>query len=93
VEYSYNNESLRRHEITRTDVDEVLAVDNPTTRDFDLPLSNYGRLRLMFVGYNFSGRLLEIGVEFISEIKAHIFHAQTVSPRYRKFYNEKIAKA
>ena len=72
------------------DVQEVLAVNNLTTRDLDMPLSRRGNLRFMFVGYNFAGRLLEIGVEDLGEDKAHVFHGQAVSPQYRKLYEELI---
>lgn len=91
VNYEYNQDSLDRHKVSRADVNEVLANSNITTRDFDLSLGQNDELRLMFVGYNLSGRLLEVGVEFVSEVKAYIFHAQTVSPKYRKCYEERIA--
>ena len=91
MEYRYNDSGLNGHEVSRSDVNEVLAVYNPTTRDFDLPMSKGDNLRIMFVGYNFAGRLLEVGVEFISEGESYVFHAQTVSPQYRKVYEERIA--
>lgn len=75
MEYTYNNRSLLRHYVSTSDIHEVLAISNITTRSFDLSLSQQDNLRLMFVGYNLAGRLLEIGVELISETKAHIFHA------------------
>ena len=90
MEYGYNDENLRPHGVNRSEVEEVLDVDNTMARDFDMLLSRYGRLRTMFVGYNLSARLLEIGVEFIDENKAYVFHGQTVSPLYRKLYEERI---
>ena len=51
---------------------------------------NTKNLRIMFVGYNLAGRLLEIGIEYKSEIRGYIFHAQSVSPKYRKLYEEEI---
>jgi hypothetical protein len=91
MEYEYNEENLRRHGVSITEADEVLDINNPTRRDFDMSLSRRERLRIMFVGFNSAGRLLEIGVEFISENKAYVFHGQAVSPLYRRLYEEKIA--
>lgn len=91
MEYNYNNESLSRHNVSRSDVNEILAASNITTRAFDLLLSHGDNLRVMFVGLNLASRLIEVGVEFINENEAYIFHAQTVSPKYRKLYKERIA--
>lgn len=90
MEYSYNDKNLNRHGVSRSDVKEVLEIDNISRRDFDMSLSKRENLRSMFVGYNFAGRMLEVGVEFISEERARVFHGQTVSPRYRKLYEAVI---
>jgi hypothetical protein len=73
---------------SHSDVNQVLDVLNSTTRAFDLPLSRRDNLRMMFVGYNFAGQLLEAGVEFFSEQQAYVFHGQPISPKYRKLYKE-----
>jgi hypothetical protein len=90
MEYEYNDRSLRKHRVSRLDANEVLAVGNMTTREFDMPLADNYNLRTMFVGFNYAARLLEIGVELISENKAYVFHGQTVSPHYRELYKETI---
>lgn len=38
----------------------------------------------MLVGYTFSDRLIEIGLRYQSTDSVYIFHAQTVSPQFRK---------
>jgi len=91
MQYDYNDENLRRHGVTRSEVEEVLDEDNTMTREFDMLLSRRGRLRTMFVGYNLAARLLEIGVELIDQDNAYVFHGQAISPRYRKLYEERIA--
>ena len=90
MKYTYNDESLIRHGAARKDVDEVLSDKNISRRDFELLQSIDGNLRLMFVGFNSAGRLLEIGVQFIDENYEHIFHAQAVSPKFHKLYEELI---
>ena len=61
MEYGYNDHGLSKHKVSRLDVIEVLSLANITTREFDMPLGVNGNLRIMFVGYNSAGRLLEIG--------------------------------
>lgn len=79
MDYGYNKESLNKHDVTCSDVNEVLAMDNFSTREFDLPSIESDNLRIMFVGYNLAGRLLEIGVEFFSEHDALYFmHKQSL---------------
>jgi uncharacterized DUF497 family protein len=90
MEYKYNDESLKRHGVLRKDADEVLAEENILTRDFELQLSVTGETRVMFVGFNEAGRLLEVAVEFQKNAKPYIFHAQTASPKFRKLYEDKI---
>ncbi len=90
MEYEYHDHNLSKHGVSRSDVGEVLAVSNMTTREFDISLSNKDNLRIIFVGFNYAGRLLEIGAELKSENKAYIFHGQSVSPHYRKLYEEKL---
>ncbi|MBS2010085.1 MAG: hypothetical protein JST01_23755 [Cyanobacteria bacterium SZAS TMP-1] len=43
---------------------------------------------MMLVGYTFTERLLEIGIRYKSATEVYIFHAQTVSPQYRKLFEE-----
>ena len=76
-------------EVSRDDVNEIMDLENTSRRNFDLPLSLGERLRVMLVEFNQAGRLLEVGVEFVSEDYAYVFHAQKVSPRYRKLYKER----
>lgn len=42
----------------------------------------------MIVGYTFGERLLEIGLRYKSADSVYVFHAQTVSPQYRKMFEE-----
>ena len=86
---TYNEESLRRHRVSYSDIDEVLDINNKSRCDFDMELSMRNNPRIMFVGYNLAARLLEVGVEFMDENRIHIFHTQTVSPHYRKLYEGK----
>jgi hypothetical protein len=37
----------------------------------------------MFVGFTMAGRLLEVGMEFVSDEREHVFHAMDATKRYR----------
>ena len=80
----YNWESLNRHGITAEMIDEILQgsiVSYFAIDDEDDTCE-------MLVGYTFTERLLEIGLRYTSTDSVYVFHAQTVSPEYRKRFEE-----
>lgn len=56
---------------------------NLTTRVFDLVPARNGNERAMFVGLTLQGRLIEVGIETISDIDDHVFHALDATQQYR----------
>jgi uncharacterized DUF497 family protein len=82
---SYKIDNLAKHDITTTEVDEVL--NDLRTIWLDLGVSRDGNDRLMFVGLTRAGRVLEVGVELISEDE-HVFHAMDAGERYLKEFND-----
>lgn len=80
----YNWDSLNRHGVTAEMIDEVLQgsmVSYFAIDDADDTCE-------MIVGYTFTERLLEIGLRYISPDSVFVFHSQTVSPDYRKLFEE-----
>jgi hypothetical protein len=80
----YNWESLTRHGVTAEHIDEVLQgamVSYFALDDADDTCE-------MLVGYTFTERLLEIGLRYLTADTVFIFHAQTVSPDFRKRFEE-----
>ncbi len=80
----YNWDSLNRHGITAEMIDEVLQgsiVSYFSVDDADDTCE-------MLVGYTFTERLLEIGLRYLSADSVFVFHAQVVSPQYRKLFEE-----
>ncbi|MBP9092427.1 hypothetical protein KBI23_15475 [bacterium] len=80
----YNWDSLNKHGVTVEMIDEVLQgsmVSYFSTDEADESCE-------MMVGYTFSERLLEVGLRYRYPKSVYIFHAQTVSPPYRKLYEE-----
>ena len=90
---TYNENSLRKHKITRYQVQE--AMTDPLRAVFDLPeksdwylyeLADEYNYHQMIVGHTYAGVLLEIGLEMIADNALHFFHAQKISPTYYKLY-------
>ena len=82
---TYNDDSLKRHNVTTTEVDEVLG--SPRTIWLDLGVSRDGNDRLMFVGLTKAARALEVGVELIGD-DDHVFHAMDAGERYLREFND-----
>jgi hypothetical protein len=80
----YNWDSLNRHGITAELIDEVLQGLMVSY----FPVEDAEDTCEMLVGYTFTERLLEIGLRYLSADSVFVFHAQTVSPQYRKLFEE-----
>ncbi len=80
---TYDDENLKKHKVSHREVDQVLDSRNLSTRVFDLPPVRNGNERALFVGLTMRGRLLEVGVEVLSALDEHIFHAMNATKQYR----------
>ena len=80
----YNWDSLNRHGVTPEMIDEVLQGSMVSYFSVDEADESCE----MLVGFTFTERLLEIGLRYRSTTEIYIFHAQTVSPKYRKLFEE-----
>jgi len=80
----YNWESLNRHGVTAEMIDEVLQGSMLSY----FPLDDPDDTREMLVGYTFAEPLLEIGLRYVTADSVFVFHAQSVSPPYRKLFEE-----
>lgn len=81
---TYNHESLDRHGISEQEVDEVYS----TGKDFDMSSSTNGNDRIMVVGWTSFGRLLEIGIEYLTNTDEYIFHAMDATRYYSELFNK-----
>jgi hypothetical protein len=80
----YNWDSLNRHGVTIEMIDEVLTGSIVSYFSID----EADKTCEMLIGYTFNERLLEIGLRYNSPDEVYIFHAQTVSPQYKKLFAE-----
>ncbi len=85
---TYNLESLERHGVSPGDVDEAMA----TGIWEELPSSERGNDRLMFIGFTASGRLLEVGVEYFDDME-HVFHANDATNHYRHIFRQRTGNS
>ncbi len=83
----YKEAELLKHKITPKDVDFVLRSEISIWQE--LPPSRRGNDRVMLVGFDPAGRLLEVGVEYFdNEDTELIFHAIKATPGYRNLFTK-----
>ncbi len=86
---TYDDQNLAEHNVSREEVDEVLATDIGV--DCDLPPSKRGNQRAMLVAFASEGRLLEVGLEFfLEEDRMHVFHADDATKPYRALFENEV---
>ncbi len=83
---SYDYANLKKHDVTVREIDEVKA-NNPV--DFDLKPSHDGNDRVMFVGFTFGGRLLEVAIEYFPHGHEHVFHAMDATKYCQKVFEKR----
>ena len=70
---TYEDENLRKNGVSRLEVQEVFASDLSYAED--LEPSDRGNDRAMVIGWTYTGRILEIGIEYFEiEAREHVFH-------------------
>ncbi len=80
---SFEEQNLDKHDVTLAEVKEVLESDLSYAEDLDP--SDRGHDRAMIIGWTFSGRILEIGIEYFDDIdEEHIFHAMDAGKQYKR---------
>jgi uncharacterized DUF497 family protein len=86
---TYEDENFRKNRVTQGEVQEVFASD--LSFAVDLEPSDRGNDRTMIVGWTYSGRIMEIGVEYFeSEDREHIFHAMDAGKDYKKEFTKRL---
>ncbi|CAN5489435.1 hypothetical protein BH10CYA1_BH10CYA1_24010 [soil metagenome] len=86
---TYEDENLRQHRVTTTEIQEVFASDLSFADDLDP--SDRGNDRAMVIGWTQSGRILEIGIEYFEdEDREHVFHGMDAGKAYKKDFKERL---
>lgn len=83
VDFEYVDAEFRDG-VTKDEIDDVFW----DGRDFELPPSDRGNNRAMYVGFTSKGRLIEVGVEFLSKTKVIVFHAMVATKPYQKRFEK-----
>lgn len=84
---TYQQENLTKHDVTEEEVDE--AISNSLVA-VELPLSARLNNRVMLVGFTMEGRLLEVGVKYLTDEHEHFFHAMDATKEYRRLFAKSI---
>lgn len=84
---SYNHENLKKHGVT---VDEINEVERSSmTVVIDLEPSRKGNDRVMWIGFTFNLRLLEIGLEYLPHDNEHVFHVMDATKTHRRDFEQR----
>jgi uncharacterized DUF497 family protein len=88
---TYEDDNLRKNGVSRLEVQEVFASDLSYAED--LEPSDRGNDRAMVIGWTYSGRILEIGIEYFEiEDREHVFHGMDAGKGYKKDFFERIGQ-
>ncbi|MBX9690255.1 MAG: hypothetical protein K2X27_26315 [Candidatus Obscuribacterales bacterium] len=88
---TFEEENLRKHGVSQSEIQEVFASDLSYAED--LEPSERGNDRAMIIGWTYSGRILEIGIEYFeTEDREHVFHAMDAGKAYKKDFLERIGQ-
>jgi hypothetical protein len=82
LQFTFNTESLKRHRVSKKECLEVIM--NPLSAYLDEAVSNRENARRLYVGFTLSVRLLEVGVEYMSDNRWHIYHAKRANAHNRR---------
>jgi hypothetical protein len=91
------SDSAFKHDITEEQIEFVYA--SMLTEYFDNGISERGNERVMLVGFDMNGNLLEIAVELIpnefsqdeDDDEPNFYHAMIATPSWQKKYEERHA--
>jgi hypothetical protein len=82
--FSFNDESLHRHKVTRQEALE--ALEDPYKVEVELG-EHKGNPTSLWVGKTFAERILEIGVEYLEDFN-HIYHANKAKAKCAAQYGK-----
>jgi uncharacterized DUF497 family protein len=82
----YNDANLSKNKVSRAEIDEVMR--SPVSVWFPLDRSHRKNERVMVVGFTLSLRILEIGIEILSDDSLNYFHTMSATKLYRIKFEE-----
>jgi uncharacterized DUF497 family protein len=86
---TFEDDNINKNGVTRREIQEVFESDLSIADD--LEPSERGNDRAMIIGWTYSGRILEIGIEYFEyEDREHIFHALDAGKDYKKNFLRRL---
>lgn len=83
----YNYESLKRHNVSVDEIGEVLRC--LLTVNINMGPSRAGNDRIMWIGFTYNARLLEIGMEYLPEGTEYVFHANNATDLAQQAFDKR----
>jgi len=82
MKVTFDDDCLRKHGVTQEEVLEVFESDFNFCEE--MSSSDRGNDRILVIGWTYSGKVLEIGVEyFLDEDREHVFHAMNAGRKLK----------
>jgi hypothetical protein len=82
-------DNIRKNGVSHREIQEVFESD--LSYADNLKPSDRGNDHAMIIGWTFSGRILEIGIEYFeNEDREHIFHAMDAGKNYKNDFLGRI---
>ena len=84
----YNDENLRKNKVAREEIDQIMR--SHSSLWLPLTKSRRGNERTMVIGFTLTGRILEVGIEIMSDVEETLFyfHVMDAGKTYRKKFGE-----
>ena len=84
--FGFNNHSLKRHKVKPLEC--LYALADPNRKEGLIGESNNDNPTIIWIGATMTGRLLEVGVEYLEDMD-WIYHADSARSHYKKLYENK----
>jgi len=86
---TFEETNIRKNGVSQSEIIEVFESDLSFAEE--LTPSERGNDRAMIIGWSFSGRILEIGIEYFEdEDREHVFHAMDAGKNFRQVFERRL---
>ncbi len=84
---TFDEFNIKKNRVTTEEILEVFESD--FSIEVGLIPNERGNVRVMIIGWTFSGRILEVGVEYFGDME-HIFHAMNAGKEYKRDFLRRL---
>lgn len=89
IQITFDEANIKKNGVSESEIKEVFESDLSFAED--LAPSARGNDRTMIVGWSFSGRVLEVGIEYFEdEEREHVFHAMDAGKSFKHEFERRL---